>query len=569
MSDNFLMPRSLLLFFFFLCLPLAACAPKVEFSSSPLLTAHVSDPELELSSSALAAYNYLLAQDLERQGHQETARDALNKAIDLEPSPFLFMELANSFWREGQNAEARQTLQQALQIFSDDQALSSALVNAYLADSMVDEAITTMDGYLRHHPRDWQMRQNLAALLLQYARFSHAADILQAIPESERTPEIRLLVARSNAGLGLTRQTEEQLLLALEQDPYFLEALAELAFLYESEGDLIRAEEKYRRIIELRPDADEILLRAIQVNVKLNQPDQALAIALSQSVRESFVLEAALIFIQENLYLEAKTLLDELPDESESPEADFYRALIAYEGEGDPEQALFFLGKIPEDHPHFSKALSFQGYLLLHLERHEDARQLAKEGQALFPDMSEFLLLEAEVLLEEDEADHASMLLEKARQIWPGDTDVLYRLGYLQEQIGNRKEALKTMEEIIVQDPDHAEALNFIGYTLAEEGRELERALVLIQRALQLKPGSGHIIDSLAWVHYKLQNLEMAWRHIQSAVEIMPDDPTIWQHFGDIAAAMGKRDQARKAYRNALRFQPDHPDVIQRKLDQL
>ncbi len=567
MTDHSPLKRLFLLFG--LALSMAACAPKVAFTPEPFPATTIAEPEHELTPSAQAVLAYLEAQDLARTDDQQSAREALALALALDPSPFLAIELANSYWREGRNAEARTVLRRSMESFPENQTLPSALVNTYLADDMVEEAIATMDEYLQRHPQDWAMRRSMAALLLQYSRFSQAADVLQIIPESERTSEVLLLLARSNSGLGLVRQTEEFLKKALEQDPNFLEAMAELAFLYESEGDLVQAEETYRRILDLRPDADEILLRMIQVNIKLNQPDKALSFALGQEGRESFILEVALLFIRENLFQEAGAVLDALPDEDGLPEADFYRALVAYDGDNDTEQAMFYLGRIPVDHPHYARALSFQGYLLLKLDRHEDARQLAREGQNLFPNMSEFLLLEAEILLGEDEISQASSLLEIARQKWPGDTDVLYRLGFLQEQMDRREEALRTMEEIIVLDPDHAEALNFIGYTLSQEERDLERALVLIERSLQLKPGSGHIIDSLAWVHFKLGNLDLAWRHIQSAVEIMADDPIIWEHYGDIAMALGKTAEAHKGYRNALRHQPQDPDTIQQKLNAL
>ena len=569
MTDHSPLKRLFLLFGLAFAFSMTACAPKVAFTPEPFPAATIADPEHELSPSAQAVLAYLEAQDLARGDDQQSAREALNLALALDPSPFLAMELANSYWREGRNAEARMVLRRSMESFPENQTLPSALVNTYLADDMVEEAIATLDEYLQRHPQDWAMRRSMAALLLQYSRFSQAADVLQVIPESERTAEVLLLLARSNSGLGLVRQTEEFLQKALEQDPNFLEAMAELAFLYESEGDLVQAEETYRRILDLRPDADEILLRMVQVNIKLNQPDKALSFALGQEGQEGFILEVALLFIRENLFQEADAVLNTLPDENGLPEADFYRALVAYDGDNDPEQALFYLGRIPVDHPHYARALSFQGYLLLQLDRHEDARQLALEGQDLFPNMSDFLLLEAEILLGEDKISQASSLLEVARQKWPGDTDVLYRLGFLQEQMDRREEALQTMEEIIVLDPDHAEALNFIGYTLAEEERDLERALVLIQRSLQLKPGSGHIIDSLAWVHFKLGNLDLAWRHIQSAVKIMADDPIIWEHYGDIAAALGKTAEARKGYRNALRFQPEDPDAIRQKLNAL
>jgi len=550
---------------------LPGCAPR-PFSPEPFFTAPIMEPEQELSDRAQAAFAYLLAQDLERDGDMEGARQALQNALRLDPTPFLSMELANFFWREGQTAQARAVLKQAIERFPGERVPYTALVNAYLAENMLDQAITTMDDYLRLHPEDILMRQELANLLLQYSRFSHAADILQVVPEADRTPEIRLLFARSKAGLGLVRQAMDQLNLALKEAPRFIEALAELAYLQEDQGDFVQAEKTYQRILELDElglDTEEVLLRLIHLSVKLNQPDKALSHALAKPDRELFLLEATLIFLRENFFEQAKALLALIPEDGGPPEADFYRALAAYDGDKDAEQALEYLGRIPEDHAHYSRALSFQGYLLLQLERTEESLDLAREGQERFPGSSDFLFLEVEILLNEDNQSQAAVLLERAREKWPNNTEVLYRLGFLQEQMGQREQALRTMEEIVSLEPDHAEALNFIGYTLAEEGRDLERALVLIETALRLKPGSGHIIDSLAWVHYKLGNLDEAWKHILSAVEIMYDDPVIWEHYGDIAKALGKTEKARKGYQNALKFKTKHPDEVQRKLDGL
>lgn len=557
--------------FLLICLGLAlpGCAPREAYVPEPLPVLEIMEQEAELTVQSEAAYAYLLALDLERGGEPEEARKSLLKALALDPSPFLTMELANSFWREGLTDEAREALREAIVRFPGDRSLNSALVNAYLAENMIDEAIATLDAYLQHHPRDILMRQELAGLLLQYSRYSHAADILLAVPENERTPELRTLLARSKAGLGLDRQAKDQLLLVLREIPDHIEALAELAFLYETAGEFLEAEEAYQRILDLRRDSEDVLLRLVHLNVKLNQPDKAMAYALVHADQENFVLEAALIFLRENMFEEAKTLLDEIPEEDGPPEADFYRALAAYDGDRDAEQALAFLGRIPEDHPNYVRALSFQGFLLLQLDRPDDALEAAREGLERFPNTSEFVLLEAEVLFEQGREEQASKRLEQARQRWPEDTDVLYRLGFLLEQMGQREEALRTMEDLISLDPDHAEALNFIGYTLAEDGRDLERALVLIERSLQLKPGSGHIIDSLAWVHYKLGNFDEAWKHIQSAVEIMSDDPILWEHYGDIARALGKTEHARKGYQNALKFETKEQEAVQEKLDNL
>lgn len=552
-----------------LCLSLTGCAGKTTHVPQPLFSESFLEMDFQAGDVSQAIYAYLLSQDLDRAGDFQGARQALRRALKADPSPFLVMELANSYWREGQTVQAREVLKKFIVRFPDERGLAAALVNAYLAETMVDEAITTLDVYLRQHPGDTSMRRELAALLLQYARYSHAADMLLEIPEAERTPEVRLLLARSKAGLGLNRQAMEQLHLALRQDPVFIEALTELAFLHEEQGDFLEAEKTYLRILALQGDAEEVLLRLIQLNVKLNRPENALSLALSHDLREDFTLEAVLIFLRENMFPQAQALLDRIPEGEAPPEADFYRAHIAYDGDRDLEQALAYLARIPEDHVQHSRALNFQGYLLLQLGRLEEALEVARDGQGRFPDQSDFLLLEVEILISLKDEPRASMLLEKAREKWPADTDVLYRLGFLKEQMGRREQAMGIMEDLVALDPDHAEALNFIGYILAEENRDLERALVLIESALKLKPGSGHIIDSLAWVHYRLGNMEEAWKHILSAVEILQDDPTIWEHYGDIALALGMKDQARKGYRNALEFGSKHPDAVRKKLESL
>jgi len=122
------------------------------------------------------------------------------------------------------------------------------------------------------------------------------------------------------------------------------------------------------------------------------------------------------------------------------------------------------------------------------------------------------------------------------------------------------------MEKLLVKHPDHAQALNYVGYTLAEEGRDLDRALVLVTNAAKQDPDNGYILDSVAWVYYKLGDLDKAWEYIRDAVTVTKDDPTLWEHYGDIAKAMGKKKEARKGYGKSLEFGAKDPAAIKAKL---
>jgi Flp pilus assembly protein TadD len=122
---------------------------------------------------------------------------------------------------------------------------------------------------------------------------------------------------------------------------------------------------------------------------------------------------------------------------------------------------------------------------------------------------------------------------------------------------------------MLVLEPENPEALNFLGYTLADQGLQLERALDLIQRALEKEPESGFIVDSLAWVYFRLGEMDKAWQEIQRAVTLVDDDPFLWEHYGDIAAANDLPAEARKGYRKALDLGHTEAERVRTKLNEL
>uniref|UniRef100_A0A7C4AIC3 Tetratricopeptide repeat protein n=1 Tax=Fundidesulfovibrio putealis TaxID=270496 RepID=A0A7C4AIC3_9BACT len=97
----------------------------------------------------------------------------------------------------------------------------------------------------------------------------------------------------------------------------------------------------------------------------------------------------------------------------------------------------------------------------------------------------------------------------------------------------------------------------------------MDRALDLVTRALSSAPENPYYIDSLAWVHFKRGDLDKAWAEIQRATSRELEDPAVWEHYGDIAKAMGNKKEAAKGYRKALEMKSPNAAEIQRKLDAL
>lgn len=83
----------------------------------------------------------------------------------------------------------------------------------------------------------------------------------------------------------------------------------------------------------------------------------------------------------------------------------------------------------------------------------------------------------------------------------------------------------------------------------------------MIERAVQLRPNDGYIIDSLGWAHYRLGDYEQATRWLEHAIELKPQDPTINDHLGDVYWRTGRRAEARAQWERALLFKPEPEDA--------
>jgi tetratricopeptide (TPR) repeat protein len=148
--------------------------------------------------------------------------------------------------------------------------------------------------------------------------------------------------------------------------------------------------------------------------------------------------------------------------------------------------------------------------------------------------------------------EEAVPFLRRAASLPGVGEQVLYELAIAQQESGQRRAAAGTLEQLLRMDPDSPEYLNFYGYLLAEDGRELDRARAMIDRALEADPGNGAYIDSLGWVLYQQGDLEGALEQLIRAVNIVGDDPVVLEHLGDCLRDLGRTDEARRSYERAL-----------------
>jgi len=145
--------------------------------------------------------------------------------------------------------------------------------------------------------------------------------------------------------------------------------------------------------------------------------------------------------------------------------------------------------------------------------------------------------------------DHAEKLNSS-----PQDMALIHFLrGALQERQKHVAAAEREFHQSLAIAPDNALALNYLGYMLADRGLELNQALELIEHAVRLDPENGAYLDSLGWVHYKLGQYALAEQYLDRAIALMPTDPTVHDHLGQVYAATGNLQQAVAQWQTSLK----------------
>ncbi len=139
---------------------------------------------------------------------------------------------------------------------------------------------------------------------------------------------------------------------------------------------------------------------------------------------------------------------------------------------------------------------------------------------------------------------------------------VLYTRGITLHRLDQWTAAEADFRASLALNPGQAQVLNYLGYSLVEEGEKLDEALGMIEQAVAGQPDNGAIVDSLGWVLFELGRYDEAVVHMERAAALEPVDPVVNDHLGDVYWAVGRLNEAQFQWRRALSFDPDEADAL-------
>lgn len=174
----------------------------------------------------------------------------------------------------------------------------------------------------------------------------------------------------------------------------------------------------------------------------------------------------------------------------------------------------------------------------------------------------------AQVYNEANRGVQAVKTLRDAQAKFPQESAISFELGAVLDRQKRFAESEAVFRQLIAQQPNHAPALNYLGYMLAERGERLDESVDYLKRALAIDPENGSYLDSIGWAYFKDGKLDLALENLQRAAGMLTANSVVQDHYADLLFRLGRYDDAIAAWTRALAGDGDSIDrsEIDRKI---
>ncbi len=470
----------------------------------------------------------------------------------------------------------------------------------------------------------------LAYLYNELGDTARAAQVLSSVPGAERSAKLYSALGYTYEQQKQYKEAVEAYRHAIELDRDNLDAIRGLAQNLLNDGQADAALEQYKVIADANPEDAQTYVRIAEIYRKQGKFDLALDnLKKAESMVQDSVevpYNIAAIYQAQGRYDEAVPIMRDLLKKSEKPEGKYsngeksnravflerlgtiYRdqgnnasanetflEIVALGGDDNIERGYQQIIDTWREAKEWPKALdaakeavqrlpSTQLKMVLALQQADmgEADTALKDVRGMLKgnaDDREVYLTLAQMNTRLRRFSDAEQALDKAEQLSTKTEDkeyVWFLRGANFERDKRYPEAEEQFKKVLASDPEHASALNYLGYMLADQNMKLEEAFGYIKRAVDLDPTNGAYLDSLGWAYFRLGKYELAEENLLKASQKINTDPTVHDHLGDLYQKTGRLKLAATNWERALtewnrtiaaEVDPADPVRVQKKLD--
>lgn len=505
---------------------------------------------------------YFLLADIMIQEQKFGAADQLLTSLFMaQPSLVVGLKLANVKMLEGKTAEAENIIRKVILFFPQDSQPYLELAFLLQIKGKVKESLDVLESALKKQAKNEALYAHLAETYIQLDKEAMAVKILGiGLKDFPTSSELLLKLAKIRVQQEDYVQAEKIVNDLIHYAPESIDTWI-IAGIVAAERNQTEAAERYfREAYDKQPNNLVLVRNFVSQLLKVEKYQEARRVLsrLEDSLADSkefgpdltFQLAFALLQLKE--FEQAKTRFLKLLDESKDQGRIYFFVGQCDEQANKKNDAVISYKKVTDESEFYT--LSKQRIVSLYLDdgdltkAQEEIGNYRKKNNLSESDFRFIAMSYARM----NKFPEAFKIVKDALPYFPQSEELLYLKAAYSEFVQNRESAIKELKVFVQKHPNFVPALNHLGYLLAEESRDLEYAIKVLQRAVQLSPKSAYYYDSLGWAFFKKKDYASASQNLEKAAQMDPEEPVIWEHLGELHFSQGQKVIALQKFEKGL-----------------
>ena len=511
---------------------------------------------------------YSIGNQLELEGKVGEAIEYYRKALDIDPAAIeIHISLASALYTQQRFDDGMAYIEEALAIEPENTQLLQILALGHVGRRDINQAISLYKQVLELEPDNGDIYFAIATLLEASNNIGDAIATLEGMPEALRSADVYLKMASLAGRANDHISAIDYYRLGYAMDTTNLAAIIGIGTGYDMIG-IKDSAIHYYEVANEESFSPNIAQRLLDLYTEIDRYEKVIELAdrilISEPnnthVRRSLGFAYYKMGIPQAAADEFYIALRHDPEDSYSA---FYLARIHLEQE-DYDQARTEVYNAISIDADFVELWIYLGFIAIEQEDYDLAEHAFTEAAYRGGDLSQIYYLLGAIEETQGKQTPAYYFYKKSLNRNSRNMAALQSLAGITSDLNRDEETFRIFQRILEIDTLNAVALNYVGYTYAEQNDSLDYALELVNRALEIDKDNGYYIDSRGWVYYMMGRYEEAALELKKAAALV-EDAVIFEHLGDVYRQLNEPDEARKAYEKARELDP-HNRQLQEKL---
>ena len=474
------------------------------------------------------------------------------------------------FMSQGNYSMAILEFQDALELDPEATTIIVSMAECYWKLGKAKKSEELLFNALNYDPEDYEAREILGNQYIYQNKHDKAIEQYRVLAENADEGDTKYLIALAKLVLSQNDINESISLFikAYEKDKSRIDILEEAANLSLRSRQLEKARNLYKQLIDIDMNNSYYLSTYIDLIVMSGDYENGITALESLINIEGETTERlsqlGILYYKIDNILKAKPLFNKLVNMNHFDATIMHFLSNIYIEESILDSARIIANQIIYHHPSDHRGYLDAALAELNKENPIGAIEVLEPVNKKFNSEFSIQYLLGSSYQQLKEYDKATVVLRQSLKIYPESRGARHTLAIASDALSYWTESDSLYEGLIQSDENDVQALNNYSYSLVERNIQLNKALDMAKKAIDLEPDNAAYLDTIGWIYYKMDNIEKALSFIRKSVELDNDNAVVLEHLGDVLIANNQIEEAILFYLKALDIDKDN-EILQQK----